>query len=223
MKAYNHLILQIPFFFFLLHCGTQEPKPAQKISVPNLVGITVDEANSRYPNLKLNVLSYDSSAIYGRDTILSQSPEPGTQINAKEMVNINVSAGVIPSAKLLRFDGKIDSVKLKSDGIQFNVSGWVYNPNNYVVKLNYFYYYTIDLSGNKYGYKKLDIEGWIQPKQTIRRLYEYFLSYDKIQIPLDRIIIRVVAGCTYVTHEGQRSTTKVIGEQEIVRSLIPVK
>lgn len=219
MKIKKTIIFAL-LFFVVAGCKQKEEK---KIIVPSITGMAVDEVKTKYPNLKLYVLSYDSSVVYGRDTILSQSPEPGAQINTKEMVNICVSAGVIPSAQLVRFDGRIDSVGLKADGIQFNVTGWVYNPNTYVVKLNHFYYYACDLTGQKYGYKAFDIDIWLQPKQKIKKSYNYFLSYDKIQIPLDRIVLKVVAGCTYDTHEGQKRTLKVIGQREIVRSLIPKK
>lgn len=70
-------------------------KGSSQISVPNFVGMTQDEAESKIKSRGLEVgkLKFESSEEVEKNRVISQSPSPGIELNAKEKVNLVISLG----------------------------------------------------------------------------------------------------------------------------------
>lgn len=70
-------------------------KGAEKINVPDLIGISSREARIKLLNSGLNIgkIEYKSSDLYPADTVLSQSIEPGKEIKFGEKIDLLISKG----------------------------------------------------------------------------------------------------------------------------------
>lgn len=67
----------------------------EKFLMPNYIGKTIDQAKSDLivKDLILGNISYESSNVYAKDTIIIQSIIPGTEVNRKGVVDFTISKG----------------------------------------------------------------------------------------------------------------------------------
>ena len=64
-----------------------------KISVPNLIGMNITDAEHNYPDLKFNIIDERYSTEYDAGEIIDQQPGKGEKIRKKDTVDVIVSIG----------------------------------------------------------------------------------------------------------------------------------
>ncbi len=220
-KNINYPIFLL-LFVLLFQCSKKEPKAPQKITVPQLTGMTIDSARIIYPKIKISVRSEIEDPAYKRDLIINQEPRAGTQISSNDFVQVDVSLGWPPSAGNLRFSGKVDSAQLGENRIVLFFTGSVQNTGSTPAFLNYFYYIAYDDKGARYREGKLNINDWIPPKSKQTKSIQYTLSAEDLRLNENifnqnlTLVLRLVGGCRYETTAGVRSTPLVdIGTKRI--------
>lgn len=107
----------------------------QQVSVPNLSGMTVEEAKAALDDLSLEVLVIDS--IYDKKakpgTVLEQSPAPEQKVKEGRAVFLTIYRILPPQETINIKEGdfaQVAIIKLKNKGIEFDVK---YVPNNSLV------------------------------------------------------------------------------------------
>lgn len=74
----------------------------EKFLMPNYVGKNINdvELDLIVKDLIRGTITYESSSVYGKDTVISQNITPGTEVNRKGVVDFTVSKGNEGSTKL---------------------------------------------------------------------------------------------------------------------------
>lgn len=70
-------------------------KEDKDVLVPNLLGLTLQEAQERLSSISLNVgdISYEESSEYEKDKIMTQSISPSSEVAENSIINITISQG----------------------------------------------------------------------------------------------------------------------------------
>ena len=73
-------------------------KGAEKIKAPGIVGLSANDANARIQanDLTIGTVTEDYSSTYPAGAVMSQSPEEGTEVEAKTAVDYVISKGINP-------------------------------------------------------------------------------------------------------------------------------
>lgn len=116
------------------------PQPQQstevEVTVPNLVGMTVEQVEQTYPNLSIDITSEHDAAPEGQ--IIRQSIGEGTTIKSTQQIGVTVSLGP-RMEEIDEFSSRPREeavAQLRNQGFQTTVL-WEANdtiPNNYVIR-----------------------------------------------------------------------------------------
>lgn len=97
-KKKNNILLLAAIAFFVLLMTLFISKiliPPSELSVPNLVGMTAEDAESKLSRLELNLNVVDEvyNEKYEEGQIISQNPKKGVLVKKKETISVTVSKG----------------------------------------------------------------------------------------------------------------------------------
>ena len=103
----------VALFFFFKALGNKTPD----VMLPYLVGMTVEDARAKYPDVKITIDKQEASPEYDVNVIIEQDPKPDITVKADSEVRVTVSTG-LQSTVLSDYAGQLfTDVKAKLEAL----------------------------------------------------------------------------------------------------------